>query len=265
MTEVAGEQVASTETDTTDPRDYETEARDMGWVPETEWKGDKKPAKFLDAKDFVERGEHIIPILKSRLDKQEREFRETIAGLKKVTDNTVTQITAMHKAEIESLRQQKTAAVKAGNVALVDKIDEMIEERRDATPTKEEAKDVNTEFAKKHDWYGTDDELTALAVGFSNDVIAAAEKSGKVISMEDMFEIVAKKVEKSAAYKAKFDKPAANGHAAVDGGSENGSTPSKADPLAKLSAVERAQAKEDMKKFPKIYPNGQAWIDAFVS
>jgi len=59
-------------TTTEGERNYETEAGEMGWRPQEEFKGD--PTKWVDAKEFVERGEHILPILKANTSKLRSEL-----------------------------------------------------------------------------------------------------------------------------------------------------------------------------------------------
>lgn len=53
-------------------RDYESEAKEMGWRPQEQYKGD--PEKWVDAQEFVERGEHILPILKANTNKLRSEL-----------------------------------------------------------------------------------------------------------------------------------------------------------------------------------------------
>lgn len=55
-----------------DERNYEDEASEMGWRPQDQFKGD--PDKWVDAKEFVERGEHILPILKANTNKLRAEL-----------------------------------------------------------------------------------------------------------------------------------------------------------------------------------------------
>lgn len=59
----------------TDERNYEQEARDMGWVPLDEWNGD--PDNHRSAEDFVRRGEEILPIVNA----QNKDLRENNKAL----------------------------------------------------------------------------------------------------------------------------------------------------------------------------------------
>ncbi len=105
--------------------------------------------------------------------------------------------------------------------------------------------------------------MTAFARGLSNDLAVAANEAGRPLSYEENITEVLKAVREE--FPEYFDKKTtANGHAAVDGGSDTPAA-SRTDPLAKLPAEARAQAKDDLKKFPKIYPNAEAWVKAYNS
>ena len=60
-----------------DDATFEPQAREMGWVPESEFKGEKRPAKFLSAKEFVQRGEEFLPIVRA----QNRELKGKVSQL----------------------------------------------------------------------------------------------------------------------------------------------------------------------------------------
>jgi hypothetical protein len=54
--------------------EVEQRARDWGWTPKEQWRGD--PAGWLDAPDFVRRGEQVLPILQANYRKTEAELRQ---------------------------------------------------------------------------------------------------------------------------------------------------------------------------------------------
>lgn len=106
----------------------QNEARDMGWVPQDEWKGN--PDEWRDAEEFVERGRSILPIvqatnkrLQSKLLTQDEriasleasleESRKAVAAIQKgYTEATKREV---EKAKVE-LRQQLIAARDAGDI-----------------------------------------------------------------------------------------------------------------------------------------------------
>ena len=57
----------------------ETAAREMGWRPLAEFRGDAE--KWVDAETFVSRGEHYLPIIKADRDKLQAKNAELEASL----------------------------------------------------------------------------------------------------------------------------------------------------------------------------------------
>lgn len=115
-------------------RDYEAEARAMGWHPQEEYNGD--PAKWVDAKTFVSRGETQLPILREnarklsqRVRQRDDENAELRQRLDDMQDSLKTMRTMMErgqevgyqraKAEFEAQMRQ---AVRDGDEAAFDRI-----------------------------------------------------------------------------------------------------------------------------------------------
>src|SRR5574337_330948 len=91
----------------------ENEAREMGWRPKEEFDGEE--GKWVDAKTFVERGEHIMPILRAnnKRIKQDLLTREKeIATLKQSVETANKAIKALQKSYTESTKQQVELAKK---------------------------------------------------------------------------------------------------------------------------------------------------------
>ena len=70
-TEQANEPAAAPVVDS----EVEREARDSGWVPQEQWKGD--PAKWRDAATYVDARNHVLPIVQ----KENRALREKLAAM----------------------------------------------------------------------------------------------------------------------------------------------------------------------------------------
>ncbi len=67
--------MSETEVQDVTERNFEAEARKEGWVSKEEWEAKgKDPSLHKDAKSFVEAGEKILPILKSKVDRLEKEL-----------------------------------------------------------------------------------------------------------------------------------------------------------------------------------------------
>lgn len=258
-------------------RDFEKEARSQGWVPEAEFKGEKRPAVFVDAETFVKRGEEVTPFIKKAnkhlqelVDKQQKDFDARLAKIDRVNKATAERLEASHRAEVAQLKAQQRAAAEIGDVESFDRIERKLDTM--APPKEPEAEPaVNTDqqledaFAARNDWYGKDDDKTAIAQHYSQKLALASRKKHEetgdpILPMKENLEKV--EVYMRERFPEKSDKPAANGHAAVDGGGAFNGV-SQSNPLSRLPNEARAQAKVDMAKYPKVYPSAEAWIKAY--
>lgn len=140
---MADEQIQDQGTDTEDNGgvEFESSAREMGWVPQDEWKDD--PDRWVDAKTFVERGEQILPILQAnnrRLkkdlltrDKELDTLKQSLEAAQKSIKALQKQYTETTKREVEKakaeLREQLINAREAGDtraeLAIQDKLDDL--------------------------------------------------------------------------------------------------------------------------------------------
>ena len=94
------------DTGTVDRVEIEKEARQFGWVPKEEYKGDEK--SWLDAPEFVDRGKQILPIVQSnnkRLSQQIRQVTGQVA--------TLTESLKASEAVIKALEESRDADVTA--------------------------------------------------------------------------------------------------------------------------------------------------------
>lgn len=265
VTATVAEEVVNKQPETAPVRDYEAEARDIGWLPEGEFKGDK--ARWKPAQKFVEDGENFIPILKANerklrleLAKERSDFAARLEKLNRVTQTTLERQQQQHEQEIERLRAAKDTAVEAGDKAEVRKIDAQIDKLREPIAVDEPAA-VPPDFAafkQANPWYDSDKKLTAYATAYSDELATA---NPNITLADNLAQVVAHMRE---AFPERMGvKPKTNGHAAVDGGGSFSAQPSRSDPLSKLPNEARAQAKADMTKYPKVYPNAEAWIKVY--
>lgn len=259
MTDSQGGEAAVVETT---ERDFEAEASETGWRPKEEWTG--KPDNWKDAKTWVEHGD-----LKTSIRNEVRaEYEGRFASLEKMSKRAQDAIKNGYEAQIADLKAQKTIAVKAGDVATVDKIDKAIDATKEAAKDEGESpieENVNAAFKKRNTWYMDDEDLTAMAIVQSQAISQAYTlKHGKPMPDEAMLEAVERKVKASPEYKAKFpDKSAANAHAAVDGGSDSPGAPKPSPLFAKLPPEAKAQCAKDVKA--GVYKNNEAWAEAYFS
>lgn len=132
-----------------DVRDYDVEARKIGWKPKEEFRGD--PAKFTDAETFVKRGEEFLPIIKAsnrnlqetvesqnaRLLELERINKANAMALEELQTSNREQTVQTAQRTIEDIAEQIAAAREAGNVQ--EEL-ALLREHAEVTTTLEKAK-----------------------------------------------------------------------------------------------------------------------------
>jgi hypothetical protein len=250
-------------------RDFDAEARDMGWVPESDFKGPKE--KWKPAQQFVEDGERILPIVRSQnkklqaeLEQQKADFAKRTDRLEKMTAKTVERLQAQHKAELEQIQTAKLKAVEDGDTAEYKKLDKqekaLAEVKFDEPETKPAATAETTveEWANKNTWYRDDFDKHDEATRYSQFL---AKKNPSITLKDNLAQVEAHMKEKYPELSGK--KPAGNGHAAVDGGGEFPGAGKKEGPGSKLPAEARAQAESDVKA--GLYKNVDAWAKVYFS
>jgi hypothetical protein len=103
----------------------ETRAKEMGWAPIEEWRGD--PEKWIDAETFISRGEEILPIVRAN----NRKLQDEVTSLKNELMSTRSQLQASTEA-IEELKQFNSEAnrerMRAARSSLVDSLKEARQE-----------------------------------------------------------------------------------------------------------------------------------------
>lgn len=162
-------------------RDYEGEASEMGWRPKEQFKGD--PEKWVDAQEFVERGEHILPILKANTNKLRSEILtrdQELAKLRKsveASDKAVkvlrkhyqeTQKRELEQAKVTLLQQLKDAKLLGDidtEVDLLEKlqeinatkpsdtVDEEEEEGKEGKPAEPQLSPEFIEWKQENPWF----------------------------------------------------------------------------------------------------------------
>lgn len=207
-------------------RQWDTEARELGWVPKEEYKGD--PERWKDAQKFVEDGEKILPIvrsqnkrLKDELTAKEAEFAKRLEAIERVTSKALERQKEQHKAELAAIKSQMKSAVEDGDV----KTYEALEQKRDALMAAEpKAEDAEPEsqqavmdkWVASNGWYMEDFDLASEAERYSQFV---ARKNPKISLADNLAQTEA---HIKAKYPDKFGgqaKPAPkNALSAVDSG-----------------------------------------------
>lgn len=173
----------------------ETEARQFGWVPKEDFKGNEDDWK--DAETFVKRGKEINGFLRNDLEKikglvktereahaaEIKEIQSTIEEFKKYHNETETRA---YKRALDDLKNQKAVAIEQGDGSLVVDIDEQIQNIKEAQRSNETSKTLKKEvpvnngvhplfntWVKENLWYKADAELKALADIIADEVGSA--------------------------------------------------------------------------------------------
>lgn len=123
--------------ETEQPSESESRARRMGWHPKNEYDASgRDPSKWVEAEEFIKRGEEQLPVIKERYRKLERQY-EGLEG--KLTEgNKLLQDLVKHQAErekkavekaIKGLEAKRDEATLNGDVAQVRAISAEINEQ----------------------------------------------------------------------------------------------------------------------------------------
>lgn len=259
-------------------RDYEAEARAAGWVPEAEFKGEKKPAQFLDAETFVKRGEELTPFIRKENSKLKQELTETKADFAKRLERIERANTAaldaakrQHQAELDRVRREQRAAVESGDIAEFDRLetekgkiekaapkaDDIADEK--LTPEQVQAK-KQEKWVSENKWFEEDFDIQDWAIRYSNFI----GPRNPDLSFEQVMERVTEEAKKRFPEKFGGKKPNGNGHAAVDSGGDfsgifKGKGKTEADLPAEARAAGMRYVKDglykDLKAYAKEYFN----------
>ena len=179
--------------------EVEVQARELGWAPQDEFKGD--PEKWVDAKTYVDRGEHVLPIVKATnrrlrddLTRQSTELAKVQTALRE-SQETINALQEFHQEDVKhkvenarkNLLEQIKQAKKDENIDLeVDLTDELSRLNaassaagEEATPKKgngeatpaapaaiDHTKDpVFIAWQEDNPWFGDDQARTSIAQG----------------------------------------------------------------------------------------------------
>jgi hypothetical protein len=119
-------------------RDYEAEARAMGWRPKDEWTGD--PEKHRDAQTFVELADNDPASLRQKYAakvKEVEEFqRRTAAATKAEIERAAKAAEDRYNAELDRLKTERERLIEqyAGDPASINKINQNFEAAKEGLP-----------------------------------------------------------------------------------------------------------------------------------
>lgn len=260
----------------------EKRAYEIGWRPKEKYLGD--PDKWVDAKTFVERGEHVIPIMKANNIKLRGELAESknkidaleaaVAEMRGSMNNFVEMQAAMAKEKLEgerkALRAQLREARAEGNDDKIEQIEDQLDELKEvgrklaaekkepAAPAPPPASKDPPEFAewrKENAWFGKDRRRTALAIAIAQDL----EKERTDLKGTEFFEELDRELEKVFPHEVSED----------PGKVEDG-RPSRQPPRGGFDSLPpeaKARARADASKFVgpnKLFKTEKEWFAEYT-
>ena len=233
-----GAETAEAEDGGDEPSATEATAREQGWTPKAQFRGD--PSDWIDADEYVKRGDpRYLRKQLGQTEKQLRKLEQSRASDQAAFDKRLERMESLNKvqrrkmyAEIEGARR---AAVEVGDTAEYDRQNEMeqqlyqAEQEAGKTTAKEEPAKAEKPHPDVEKWVGENPWFTKNKM-----LNRAAEGIHEQLMEDEPGLTIAENLAKTRAeiikrYPEKFSKAPAktngNGHSAVESGQRNGATP----------------------------------------
>jgi hypothetical protein len=153
----------------------EERAKMQGWVPKEEFRGD--PERHITAEEFVNRADHMMPILKTvnkkletKLSDRDRELAETKETLKRVVSIQEKYATDNFNAKKAEIDEKKRKAIEENDLETYDKLNTAEKNLAPPEPLKEPEPEtkppeaLETWFDENKAWWNVDKDLTQYAV-----------------------------------------------------------------------------------------------------
>ncbi len=157
-------------------RDYVAEAAEQGWVDKDAWKGD--PEKHTDAKTFVERGEKIAGILKSKNDRLERRIDNLEQSNRQFGEyhkKTIETQRVKNSERVSELKAKLAEAVTNGDGVAFDNTQREIDSLSEEAPT--QANDeaawgrLSSKWVENNPWYNDNPKMQIYADGLAERLV----------------------------------------------------------------------------------------------
>jgi hypothetical protein len=155
------------------PRDFEAEAKEHGWSPKDDFKGDE--SRWVDAETFMKRADEMMPLLKAQNARLKRDFDALKKDLRRATTHFEGAEKRAYERAVTDLQQKHDAAVEAGDVKAANAaVKEMHELKPEATgnwragksdaEVKQEAGEALDSFREENPWYDRADLASASEI-----------------------------------------------------------------------------------------------------
>jgi hypothetical protein len=262
------------------PEEVQAEAEKLGWIPPTRYKGPAE--RFVDADEFIRRGETVLPILRktnaelrAELAQVKQHNAQTQAALEQAQlaiqnieeRHTVATQKAVEKARAE-LKSQLAAASEAGDHIGVAELTEQMTKlnQAEAAPAGAPLKrqpiaapqpdPVLLTWQEDNPWFNKDVRKTALAMGIAEDL----HKSGVTARGREFLDMVSAEVEKTFSPAPREDKVAPNKNSSTGG-------PRGAKSYSSMPKEARDACDADVRSFVgqgKKYKTADEWRAAYA-
>lgn len=198
--------------------DVEALAREMGWAPADEWRGD--PEKHVDARTFIKTGPEILKTTLRKQDEKLDAVNETLQGMTRAAKSAEQRA---YDRAVADLKTEQEEAVADGDVAEFKRLDNEID--RLAPPAADTEGGIEAraeadfkEFRSGNEWYGKDYELSVYADGIAPHV-------GEAHQGPEFYEELGKAVREK--FPEKFVNSQRQRPASVEGGGDTDGTGGK--------------------------------------
>lgn len=186
--------------------EIELKAIDQGWIPKEEFDGD--PSEFIDAPEFVRRGE-----LFEKIERQSKELKALRQGHEALRKHHLKVKETEYERALKTLRAERKQAMINGDtehaLALEEKIDDLqadkkllVEEARQAEIDEEDSYTPQFQsWVERNTWYETDDVMRGAADALGKKLHAQGN------SPERVLELVEKEIRKEFPHKFQRQTP----------------------------------------------------------
>jgi len=268
--------------------EVQKQAEEMGWIPPVRFKGDIE--RFVDADEYIKRGETVLPIVKEqnkRLHSEVAELRtkasEQAAALAAAT-KAIEEIEERHSVETQKavevakrqLKAQLAQASEAGDHDAVAEITSRMVDLKAADAKAKEDKPAPVATSRpetyepppelkawnaRNEWFGTNKRKTALALAIAQEL----REGGETSIGEIFFDKIASEVNKELGIAEPRGDKVEGGRNGSGDDARSGARGGKG--FANLPADAKAACDADSKKFVgdgKRYKSQQEWRSRYA-
>lgn len=198
------------------------EAEELGWADKDSWKGD--PEKWVDAKTFLDRGRHILPIVRdqnkrmkgelsqvtARLSTMEQALRSANATIAALEESQEEDVRAQVEASRKELKEELVKASRDGDhegvAELTDKLAQLKNSEEDVDEGKVKGKNRKEEedtTPRIHpeiiQWFKDNPDFTnnKRKIALGNAIAEELRKDGETATGREFMDMVATEVDKS--------------------------------------------------------------------